>query len=372
MAKSRCRLCGGKLAGSRCTFCGLDNTCYDRDYTYQKALSRQRRVERKVENHTPARPAQAASAPPPRSPQPSAPRSAPAAAPRPAYRPSSVPSPKRRNGAAKISVIIIIIFIFVSVLASALPALEEAAGSLFSANTYSSLYSDGYDWDDDDWDPYGFVTREIPETGEAYETVIGPGIYQIGIHIPEGVYHAELLSGEGGVDITDNENSIYDYTYFGTDEEYDEVTGLDDIRLYSGAELNIDSSMLIRLSTENAQPLTEQPYAAETDGTYRLPEGEYTAGTDGLPEGIYDISVDTDPDEPYGYANIILLYPDGSSEYFWADSPESAVSIDGYSSAGVKNVVIPDGTEVSVEYGDILLTPGQGCYNVDYDSYPQQ
>ena len=130
--------------------------------------------------------------------------------------------------------------------------------------------------------------------------------------------------------------------------------------------------MLIRFSTENAQPLTEQPYASEESDAYTLPEGEYTAGTDGCPEGIYDISVDTDPDEPYGYASISLLYPDGLTEYFWADSPESAASIDGYSSAGVRNVVIPDGTEVSVEYGDIILTPGQGCYDVDYDSYPQQ
>ena len=58
MAKLRCRLCGGKLVNNRCTFCGLDNSCYDRDRTYQKTFSDQRRVERSAERSTPAQPVQ--------------------------------------------------------------------------------------------------------------------------------------------------------------------------------------------------------------------------------------------------------------------------------------------------------------------------
>lgn len=366
MARLRCRLCGGKLVNNRCTFCGLDNSCYDRDHSYQKAFSEQRRSERRVEQRaasgTQTQTQTRTSAPPqPRPVQKTAPVRNNVVPPR-----AAAPV-KKRSGAARVIIIIAAIFIIVPLFGNIGSALLDNFSSMLSGSTYDDSYSDDYDWD-----PYEFVTRDIPETGETYETVIGAGIYQIGIHLPEGIYRAELLAGTGSIDITDSENSIYDYTYFGTEDEYDEVTGLDDIRLYNGAELKVDAGVLIRFSTENAQPLTEQPYASEESDAYTLPEGEYTAGTDGCPEGIYDISVDTDPDEPYGYASISLLYPDGLTEYFWADSPESAASIDGYSSAGVRNVVIPDGTEVSVEYGDIILIPGQGCYDVDYDSYPQQ
>ena len=36
---------------------------------------------------------------------------------------------------------------------------------------------------------------------------------------------------------------------------------------------------------------------------------------------------------------------------------------------GAKNIVIPDGTEVSVEYGSITLTPSEVYYDVDYTEY---
>lgn len=360
MTGFRCRLCGGKLVHNRCTLCGLDNTCYDLDYSLQKKYSGQQaqpaaeQQPAPVQNSTAQKPAAAGPS-----------------ANRPAYKKTGAPAPGNRNKTARITVIIVAIFILISIFISAAPALTDMIGSLTSGSTYEDLYSVDDDWSVEEHDPYAFVTRDIPEDGAAYETVLGTGVYQTGIHIPEGIYRAELLEGTGSIHISDNENSIYDYTYFGTDEEYDEVTAMDDIRLYNGAQLTVDSGVLIRLSTDNAQPLTGEPYPAASSGLFFLPEGNYTAGGEEIPEGIYDISIDTDENDPYGYASITLIYPNGSSDYFWADSPESAVSADGCSSAGVKNVVIPDGTEISVEYGDIILTPGQACYDVDYADYPQ-
>ena len=214
---------------------------------------------------------------------------------------------------------------------------------------------------------------KIPADGETYETVLGTGAYKAGIHLPEGVYRAELLAGSGSVSISDRENSIYIHNYFGTEEEYDEVAEMDDLRLYNGADLDVGGGVLIRLTTDNAQPLTAEPYPAESTDTYSLPEGEYRAGTGAseIPEGIYDISIAEDETDPFGYASITLLYPNGLSGYYWADSPALATDAEGYTSAGVKNVVIPDGTEISITYGDIVLTPGQACYDVDYTDYPQ-
>lgn len=381
MAKLRCRLCGGKLVNNRCTFCGLDNSCYDRDRTYQKTFSDQRRVERSAERGTPAQPVQQPVQPQPVQKQPvqkqpvrqgsvrPAMPAKTAADPRSVYRKTGAPAPKKSGWIAWITILIIILCAFISFLSSGGFTLPDSFGSITSDGTYSDPSGESIDWD-----PYTGVTRDIPADGETYETVLGTGAYKTGIHLPEGVYRAELLAGSGSVSISDRENSIYIHNYFGTEEEYDEIAEMDDLRLYNGADLDVGEGVLVRLTTDNAQPLTAEPYPAGSTDTYSLPEGEYRAGTGAseIPEGIYDISIAEDESDPFGYASITLLYPNGLSGYYWADSPALATDAEGYTSAGVKNVVIPDGTEISVTYGDIVLTPGQACYDVDYTDYPQQ
>lgn len=280
MAKLRCRLCGGKLVNNRCTFCGLDNSCYGRDRTYQKTFSDQRRVERSAGRGTPAHPVQ----PQPvrqGSVRPAAPSKT-AAPPRSVYRKTESAIPGKSGRIAWITVLIIILCAFISFLRSGGFTLPDSFGAITSDGTYSDPSGGAIDWD-----PYTGVTRDIPADGETYETVLGTGAYRTGIHLPEGEYRA---------------------------------------------------------------------------GT----------GASEIPEGIYDISIAEDESDPFGYASITLLYPNGLSGYYWADSPALATDAEGYTSAGVKNVVIPDGTEISVTYGDIVLTPGQACYDVDYTDYPQQ
>lgn len=340
MIKLRCRLCGGTLSGNRCTFCGLDNSVYDRDHSYLKKFSEQRTIEQKVEQsrkdtkRAPARNTTAAA--------------------------RSNPKPGRKGVPGILIIIIIAVFTVIPVLGGIGTALSD----VFDTLTYSGSNSD-------DWDPYAYVTREIPETGEAYETVISAGIYQVGVHIPEGRYDADLLAGNGSINISDYENSIYDYTYFDTDEDYGGVTLQSDIRLYNGALVKVDSNVLIHLTTSNAQPLTQEPYSSPLSEDILLVEGIYPSENAEVPEGIYDISVN-DPDSGHsGYASITLTYPNGESDYFWLDSESKAVSADGYSSEGVKNIVIPEGTEISVEYGTVILHPGSACFDIDYDTYPQ-
>lgn len=366
MIKLRCRLCGGKLSGNRCTFCGLDNSVYDRDHSYLKKFSEQQTIEQKAEQNRQA----IKRAAPQSFPEPTVAQSA------TVHKQAAVQRARTGNTAAasrtnakperkRIPGILIIIIIAVFTVIPVLGGIGTALSDAFSTLTYSESNSD-------DWDPYAYVTREIPETGEAYETVISAGIYQVGVHIPEGIYNADLMAGNGSLNVSDYENSIYDYTYFDTDEEYGGVVSQGDIRLYNGASVKVDSNVLIHLTTSNAQPLTQEPYSSTLSDVISLTEGEYLAGNTEVPEGIYDISVN-DPDRDHsGYASITLTYPNGESDYFWVDSASDAVSADGYSSEGIKNIIIPDSTQISIEYGTIVLHPGNACFDVDYDTYPQQ
>ena len=144
MAKLRCRLCGGKLVNNRCTFCGLDNSCYDRDRTYQKTFSDQRRVERSAERGTPAQPVQQPVQPQPVQKQPvqkqpvrqgsvrPAMPAKTASAPRSVYRKTGAPAPKKSRWIAWITILIIILCAFISFLSSGGFTLPDSFGSITS------------------------------------------------------------------------------------------------------------------------------------------------------------------------------------------------------------------------------------------------
>lgn len=91
-----------------------------------------------------------------------------------------------------------------------------------------------------------------------------------------------------------------------------------------------------------------------------------------VPEGIYDLTADTSEEDDYGYSSITLIYPNGDSRYLWADGPDYAVTTPQYTDISVRNIVIPEGTEISVEYGDVILTPGEGYYDVDYSEFYEE
>ena len=170
----------------------------------------------------------------------------------------------------------------------------------------------------------------------------------------------------------DDENSIYRYVSFGTEPEYDQVTEEGDLRLYNGGVLNVDSGVILRFTSENAQPLTQEIKENPLSEPVSLEAGTYTSGDGIIPEGIYDITALGKPEDDYGYSSVTLTYPNGSSEYLWVDSSDYAPVTDEYTDTGAKNIVIPNGTEVSVEYGSVTLTPSEGYYDVDYTEYTSE
>lgn len=350
----KCNLCGGRLSGGKCEFCGLDNSLYGRDY------------QQKPHETPPAGSAPAKGAAPHR-------QSSGAAhnrqtksrqkSPTPRMTPAR-PSPNGRRIA--LVLIISIAVIFVSAL---LPVLIQAGK--YIVQEFSDSGSD-YSWQSDgdssyydDYDLYSHVKREIPTSGDSYETVLGDGFYLVGVHIPEGVYTVELQEGTGSFNITDEENIIYEYFWFGDDEDYDEILYLEDVRLYNGAWVSVSDVVFLTLSTDNAQPLTAQPGPDPlADGTVILDEGTYIAGDD-FTEGVYDLYPATALEE--ARSSIDLTYPDGGTDYLWMSNSSYNEIPDYYLEHGVKNVVLSSGTELLLEGDDILLQPSEGYFE-DYQS----
>lgn len=395
MAKWRCSLCGGRLSEGRCTLCGLDNTIYKREISYS-GDSLQDESRREQKQHIKAQPQRQARRPEQYGRKdtsetgkynaaaasaggsgygtgPAGQRStaAPVQRAKQQSRSAGRPAHNKKTKSGRLAFLVILLII----LFSFLPAVIEAVQSMLqdissdSGQDFDTYFSDSYDNGETDYDPYEYVTREIPDTGEAFEIVLGNGIYKVGVHIPEGVYRAEVVEGAGSVGITDDENIIYDSVYLGEEEEYGQVTAAEDLRLYSGAELQVGDGVIVKLSTENAQPLIQETSENPLTESVSLPEGTCISGDDTVPQGIYDMTADTSDEGDYGYSSVTLIYPNGESEYFWVEGPDYAVTSPQYTDISVRNIVIPEGTEISVEYGGVILEPSEGYYDVDYSGY---
>lgn len=355
MIKQKCSLCGGRLADGRCTLCGLDNSVYERECPRRTAISAVEDTggEKKTEKGRRGN----------------------------NVRQSAAAVGKKKNSAGRGSRIIaftVLAVVLLSFLPSIIDAVESVLRNIQPESGFTDIYEDDtyIDYSSEDYQQYfsdggayADVTREIPEDGDDYEVVLGNGIYRTGVHIPEGVYRAELVEGAGTVNITDKENSIYETVYFGADEEYGQTASLDNIRLYNDSDLKIESGVIVKFTTENAQPPVQEILENPLKKALTLTPDTYRAGDGVLPEGVYDISARSVEEDTFGYTSIILNYPNGEVQNFWADGPEFAVTSDEYSDRNIRNVVIPAGTDVSVTYGDAVFIPGEGYYDVDYSEY---
>lgn len=280
---------------------------------------------------------------------------------------------KKQNSGSSRSRAAIVIVILVIIICIAAPVLFQIAKSAIETGSVpdtdswqsaiDSLFSDDNNspLDLNDHDTYAYVTREIPEDGTSYENTLSDGFYQVGIHIPEGVYHVELAEESADLHITDTENIIYDSVWFGDEAEYDEVTEADDIRLYNGAEISITGGGSLIFTTDNAQPFTQETAANPLTESFILEEGVSIAG-ENIPEGIYDIILAED--DEYISFGLELLYPNEYSEYLWASNSS------GEPEERIINVIIPDGTELTLDGGPIELVPSGGYFEADFADYP--
>lgn len=223
-------------------------------------------------------------------------------------------------------------------------------------------------------DPYEYVTRELAEDGEAFQTNLQQGFYQVGVHLPEGTYTVEIEEGDASVSVEDIENGIYLYQYFSRDgQDTDTVAWKDDIRLYQGANVEISGNGQLLLTTQNGQvkdkvfmlnPLSEQ---IQVDSGQTL-----TAGTD-FPAGVYDVSVDNNWTVFYysvlmsdSAVEELMIAEENEGEWrneynLWLDAEDN--------SRLYKNVVLPEGTQIWTENEPVLMTPSEAIASTDYASY---
>lgn len=238
---------------------------------------------------------------------------------------------------------------------------------------------------------YDDVTYELSNNGDVYETLLGCGTYKVGVHIPEGKYTIELISGSCRMVLDDDKNGIHvdsRVRQIGEAETTGSISDADmvDIRLYDGMilelyhilESNSVEEVKVRFVTDNAQlPLIymENPNKEEktiTDVTI--------VGVD-IPAGVYDLTCISGR----GYVGLSQLDDDRWKELIengdliggisgWKeDMDESLNSLRNYymsteiCNATFKNVVLAERTVIELDEGmEITLTPSEMIESVNY------
>lgn len=343
----KCTLCGGRIVNGRCEFCGLSCAVSRREQL--KKIN----IEKKGEN-IPDLKADIKNS---------------LAKIEAAGKTSGNRAKKKKTDTHNVAKKIIAVVSAGIVILAVVPPLFEVGKTMLDSLKNSGVFTMTDETAVDDYDPYEFVTREIPAEGSEYSGIFDSGVYRIGVHIPEGEYLVELVDGDGSMFVQDAENGIYDMTFFGENAEYDELTEKAGILLYNGAQITIDTNAVLRFITSNAQTFAAQTAENPITETVAIKEGSYVVGEGDIPEGIFDICIDGINE--YDYSNVHLLYPNGESYYFWLDYVPGESSWSEYDKGRIQNVVLTKGTAVEITDTGVRLEPAQGYYDVDFENYPQ-
>lgn len=403
MKKRRCYLCGGKLVNGRCTLCGLDNTKIERkNYRLNESSFDGKGIEAKhlCESHN-GKPSGSHT------------------------NQSGGQNRQRQNGqnqqrqvswqngqnqqgqtfrqngqnqqgqtsrqrgqnwtqtggkkktAGKqkkgwISTVIVLLMILISVGGPAVSYIKTVIETVINQfdDADSDNWWDGSDVDTsvDETDPYEFVTRELSDHGEVYDTELGYGEYVVGTDLPEGTYDVTLQSGYGSFQTQDPENSIYLYGYFSEDasEENGDITEKEDVRLYDGTHVMIGEDVILAFHTENGQTGQMQSEDNPLSVTYTLqPEKKYTVGKE-IPAGVYDVSGTKDWAVMEYEIYLGELY---DKEYDSLNYQSYSIMVEaGSENAIYKNAVLTEGTEITVT-GKMILTPSKKIGSQDYEAF---
>lgn len=93
---------------------------------------------------------------------------------------------------------------------------------------------------------------EVGISSGEYRTTLSPGIYMAGLHLPAGMYDAQLISGHGTVYIRNMETNYWEssYLYENSSERERKLTKLE---LSAGTQIKIMDELVMEFSTENNQ-----------------------------------------------------------------------------------------------------------------------
>lgn len=409
MLKKRCSLCGGNLARGKCIECGLDNTkkrmrqaddvmegykpwakssdafgdAPNNDQFFEDIRKEQQEME--VEDVYHRRP----------DPIPSRPiKGRPTAKPnQPRRRPieiefptgtSTYGNPRKNDDETKrkskrliiilaiffgLNFILPILFSLFAMVASVVSGVGSFTTDLFED---TSTYEYEMEFFEEDFALAKFQNEELAlgETGVSYEITLMDGFYEVGVHLPEGTYDI-VCENCGTIWLDDEANQIYEYLYL---ESGKEGSTCEDVYLYAGTMIEIESSGVFCFVTENANDYSMDFIENPNTESYEV-EAIATAGVD-FPAGVYDLYV---PDDSFSVVEIYLSqegYDDESvySVFSTFMSNTHFENDDEYQTVNVYNVVIPEGaviiTSNDEEYMEyLLLTPSPVIADEDYASF---
>ena len=312
---ARCSLCGGRLDfEKRCTLCGLDNTKNDKQY--EKLINRND-CDDKPLTHTHETPADSQG------------KTRRAEYATPTYTQQRVGKPKAtqsktaKKGAGSLVAIVIAIF---GIIPSLIGLIEETS--------------------------YEPDIREYE-----YENYLESGMYEVGVHIPEGTYAMELNWGEDGrVEIMEFEEKGFltvDFYDFGIGEmEY-----VEGIYLGEGQILKIPSDVNIGLYSNDVHFYEVSGVENYLSESFIITE-ESIAGTD-FPAGVYDIwyeIMEDTEEEEYGDVSYQLVNPE-SGEIVFEDSQYFASHM---GTTVYRNVYFSEGSKIWLNgLREVVLTPSE-------------
>lgn len=217
----------------------------------------------------------------------------------------------------------------------------------------------------DGYDPYAYVTRELSQQGESWEEILEPGNYDVGTDMPEGVYEVALYQGEGSMNLDDAENGIYLWRFFSEEDVEEAVTQFDDLRLYEGAHLSIADGLVLELSTSNGQSKDMSSLENPLTETVSLEkEVRLTAGED-FPAGVYDIQIE----EGWSIFSYEIPRQGMGEDDEYMDYNSIILSAEGEYEKRYKNVVLPQGTVVEAQDEDMILVPSSRIVSENYSDY---
>lgn len=319
MTIKRCVLCDGKIVNKRCSDCGMDYSRWDDHYhlneegclecvgknqaAYQNnrnkaAMSAQRAVriseEEKRRREKAIRDART--------------KKQNAKANQRTRAEYGAEKPKKRG-----KKIVLAIFL--------LGLLSEIAGTVFENNRTAEVEPvPEYEAEISTNDAYAYVVDEMPEDGEYYEIELGKGSYYGAEQIPVGVYTVTLLNdgGYGNVGLYDDRNLIQYFEYL----DCEDVTVLEDVRIYEGTKIEIEGKIWVSLKSENAQ-IDQMKPAKNNPALWSVPVPDTMVCGEDFDPGFYDLWVER------GYG-VITRTKAGAESYDWytwldSESPEETI-----------------------------------------------
>ena len=250
---------------------------------------------------------------------------------------------KKSHGCLTAVLVVVVILLAFSVIASIIGSNEKKEHSAPSMGQKA--------------DDIAEASKEAPVEPETISVNmdLGSGNYIVGIDIPEGRYNITAVSGSGNVS-SDNMYNGGINAMMGTEEanaDYDLYEQeYKNISLTDGVRLSISGGVVVNLQCGSAsgKPLATRKQAI-TD-TVELSNGNYIAGHD-FPAGTYTITAisgggNVNSDNMYqGGINAIMGTADLNSDGWMLYEQE------------YKNIEFPDGTNLSIDGVDILMTPSK-------------